>query len=143
MYLISLYALKNQLAAISSPPVAEEKRVHSGDGRELSEDSIWARSWKRRIQPRVGLKAVEPVLYSTPMTGEKSALIQYPCLTPTTKQPVIHANRPRFMENMKPRMGQATEDLLEMIRPLFLTVNFYSLCLAIASIRSLINGILL
>ena len=24
-----------------------------------------ARSWKRRIQPRVGLKAVEPVLYST------------------------------------------------------------------------------
>ena len=25
-----------------------------------------ARSWKRRIQPRVGLKAVEPVLYSTP-----------------------------------------------------------------------------
>ncbi len=24
-----------------------------------------ARSWKRRIQPRVGLRAVEPVLYST------------------------------------------------------------------------------
>ena len=24
-----------------------------------------ARSWKRRIQPRVGLKVVDPVLYST------------------------------------------------------------------------------
>ncbi len=28
-----------------------------------------ARSWKRRIQPRVGLKAVEPVLYSTHNIG--------------------------------------------------------------------------
>jgi len=26
-----------------------------------------ARSWKRRIQPRVNLRIVEPVLYSTPM----------------------------------------------------------------------------
>ncbi len=62
---ISASALKNQLTAIPSPPVAEEKREHSGEGRELSEDSIWARSWKRRIQPRVGLEAVEPVLHST------------------------------------------------------------------------------
>ncbi len=50
--------------AIPSPPIAEEKDEHSGDGRELSEDSIWARSWKRRILPRVGLRIVEPVLYS-------------------------------------------------------------------------------
>ncbi|MBI3359046.1 MAG: hypothetical protein HY037_05670 [Nitrospirae bacterium] len=28
-----------------------------------------ARSWKRRIQPRVGLKAVEPVPYSTRSLG--------------------------------------------------------------------------
>jgi len=26
-----------------------------------------ARSWKRRIQPRVGLKIVDPALYSTPV----------------------------------------------------------------------------
>jgi len=29
------------------------------------DNSKRARSWKRRIQPRVGLKIVEPVLYST------------------------------------------------------------------------------
>ncbi len=33
-------ALKNQLTAIPSPPVAEEKGEHSGDVRELSEDSV-------------------------------------------------------------------------------------------------------
>jgi hypothetical protein len=37
--------------------------------------------WKRRIEPRVGLRIVEPVLYTTPMTGEKSALSQYACPT--------------------------------------------------------------
>ncbi len=58
--LISPSALKNQLTEIPSPPVDEEIREHSGDGRELSENSIWARSWKRRIQPRVGLRMVEP-----------------------------------------------------------------------------------
>ena len=35
---ISPSALKNQLTAIPFPPVAQEKREHSGDGRELSED---------------------------------------------------------------------------------------------------------
>ena len=36
-----------------------------GTGRLFMGDSKRARSWKRWIQPRVGLKAVEPVLYST------------------------------------------------------------------------------
>ena len=50
-----------------------------------------ARSWKRRIQPRVGLKAVEPVLYSTycpdltrkkaPLSGWEDAATR-PCVGP-------------------------------------------------------------
>jgi len=36
-----------------------------GTGLLSKDDPKRARSWKRRIQPRVGLKAVEPVLYST------------------------------------------------------------------------------
>ena len=37
-----------------------------------------ARSWKRRIQPRVGLKAVEPVLYSTPRLVATNHLVRRP-----------------------------------------------------------------
>jgi len=36
-----------------------------GTGRRFMGNPKRARSWKQRIQPRVGLKAVEPVLYST------------------------------------------------------------------------------
>ncbi len=40
-------------------------RMKRGGKRPPVENSDWARSWKRWIQPRVGLKAVEPVLYTT------------------------------------------------------------------------------
>ncbi len=36
-----------------------------GAGRLFMDNPKRARSWKRRIQPRVGLKMVEPALYST------------------------------------------------------------------------------
>ena len=47
-----------------------EGKLHAGfdeggTGRLFMGNPKRARSWKRRIQPRVGLKAVEPVLYST------------------------------------------------------------------------------
>jgi len=42
---------------------SEGERGHdSGEEKQLSEDR--GLIWKRRIQPRVGLKVVEPVLYS-------------------------------------------------------------------------------
>ncbi len=51
-----------------------------GGKRPSVENSDWARSWKQRIQPRFGLKAVEPVLY--PHLIRIRALSQYACLTP-------------------------------------------------------------
>ncbi len=36
-----------------------------GTGRLSMDNPKRARSWKRRIQPRVNLRIVEPVLYST------------------------------------------------------------------------------
>jgi len=36
-----------------------------GTGRLFMGNPKRARSWKQRVQPRVGLKAVEPVLFST------------------------------------------------------------------------------
>ncbi len=63
--LISPYAQKHQLTEIPPPPVAEEKGEATGRGKEPPQGWIWARNWKRRIQPRVGLKMIEPALYST------------------------------------------------------------------------------
>ena len=72
--------LEHQLTEIPSPPVAEEKHEHPGDGRELSENSIWARSCRRRIQPRVGLSMVKPVLSSPLLLGRRQAEIAGPLL---------------------------------------------------------------
>jgi len=61
----------------SLTPKIEVKMIGKPSGRKLHagfDEGGWtdvygypkrAPSWKRRIQPRVGLKAVEPVLYST------------------------------------------------------------------------------
>ncbi len=87
--LISTSALKNQLTAIPSPPGAKENGECAS-----SDDDLLGVGFRYKLKTadtaKVGLKAVEPVLYSTPMTGEKSALSQYACpnLTPTPYHPI-------------------------------------------------------
>ena len=48
-----------------------------------------ARSWKRRIQPRVGLKAVEPVLYSTLFDPFSAAIVDSLTARPEKRVAII------------------------------------------------------
>ena len=54
------------------------------------DDPKRARSWKRRIQPRVGLKEAEPVLYSTPAYSLPKN-IQRPALLNLRREPFQEA----------------------------------------------------